>query len=59
MTDEEENQVYAKIQELIWNDLPWISLYFSPKIYGMDASLEGVVLSEVVPLMNFTDAVFK
>ena len=59
MTDEEENQVYAKIQELIWNDLPWISLYFSPKIYGIDASLEGVVLSEVVPLMNFTDAVFK
>jgi peptide/nickel transport system substrate-binding protein len=59
LTDEEENQVYSKIQELLWNDLPWISLYFSPKIYGIDASLEGVVLSEVVPLMNFTDAVFK
>ena len=59
MTDEEENQAYSKIQELLWNDLPWISLYFSPKIYGIDASLKGVGLSEVVPLMNFTDAVFK
>ena len=59
LTDEEENQVYSKIQELIWNDLPWISLYFSPKIYGIDASLEGVVLSEVVPLIDFTNAGFK
>jgi len=59
MTDEEEARIYSEIQEVIWHDLPWISLYFSPKIYGMDASLEGVVLSEVVPLMDFTNAYFK
>ena len=59
LTDEEENQAYSKIQELLWNDLPWISLYFSPKIYGIDASLKGVGLSEVVPLIDFTDAVFE
>lgn len=59
LTDEEENQAYSQIQELLWNDLPWISLYFSPKIYGIDTSLKGVGLSEVVPLIDFTNAVFE
>ncbi len=59
LTDQEGNQIYSQIQELIWNDLPWISLYFSPKVYGISASLEGVVLNEVLPLMDFTNAAFK
>jgi peptide/nickel transport system substrate-binding protein len=55
-SEEEAAAVYGEVQEVLWEDLPWVSLYFQPKIYAQNEGLENMVLQETIPLMDFRQA---
>jgi peptide/nickel transport system substrate-binding protein len=56
LDDQEVEAMTKEIQQLIWDDLPWVSMYFQPKIYGKNVALKDLVLSETIPQMDFMRA---
>ncbi len=53
---ERKTEVAEEIQQLIWDDLPWVSMYFQPQIFGKNVALKDLVLSETIPQMDFMEA---
>ncbi len=54
--DQEVIDMTKEIQQLIWDDLPWISLYFEPKVYAKSNQLQGLELLETIPNLDLTEA---
>lgn len=51
MDEAEVKAMTEEIQEILWEDLPWVSMYFQPKIYAKSTNLKGIVLQETIPNM--------
>lgn len=43
LDDTKAKDLYAQAQQLIWNDSPWVWLYFQPEIDGINKGLQGYV----------------
>jgi len=56
LDEEEVRAMTEEIQEILWEDLPWVSMYFQPKIYAKSKALQGLELQETIPNIVLTEA---
>ena len=56
LDEDEVRAMTEEIQEILWEDLPWVSMYFQPKIYAKSKALQGLELQETIPNIVLTEA---
>jgi ABC-type transport system substrate-binding protein len=54
--DAEVLAMTEEIQALVWEDMPWVSMYFQPEIYAKSKALRDVEFWESIPNVYISKA---